>query len=220
MKSFLLFPLILAKSCVDVGAFQILSTIQQQRQPVVPSRNNCRSPSFFFACHEKVKKDNEYQKQRNSFGSILSSSTSLNSEIENNAGGGGGGSFIGGPKELAELLESLGGQGVGVSVDVGDGDYLDELMGGGKSSGADASAAKAAASLESLRTFDLKPKEVVQYLDKYVIQQTNAKKVLAVAICDHYNHCRRCLDGEEDEGMQVEYAKPNILLAGPTGVGK
>lgn len=75
-------------------------------------------------------------------------------------------------------------------------------------------------SLASLRSFDLKPREVVEYLDRYVIQQRDAKRVLATAICDHYNHCRRCLDGEEGQLAQESYAKPNILLAGPTGVGK
>jgi len=71
--------------------------------------------------------------------------------------------------------------------------------------------------LESLRNFSLKPKEVASYLNEYVIQQNDAKKVLAVAICDHYNHCRRHLYSLDGSG---DYAKPNILLAGPTGVGK
>ena len=38
--------------------------------------------------------------------------------------------------------------------------------------------------------FDLKPKEVKQYLDRYVIKQDDAKKALAIAVCDHYNHVR------------------------------
>ena len=48
----------------------------------------------------------------------------------------------------------------------------------------------------ALRSFDLKPREVVEYLDRFIIQRYDTKKILAVAICDHYNHCRRCLDEE------------------------
>ena len=69
-----------------------------------------------------------------------------------------------------------------------------------------------------IREFNLKPREIRDYLDRFVIQQAEAKKVLSVAICDHYNHVRQCLEnpalGERD------YAKQNILLLGPTGVGK
>jgi endopeptidase Clp ATP-binding regulatory subunit ClpX len=72
--------------------------------------------------------------------------------------------------------------------------------------------------LRRIREFNLKPREIRDYLDRFVIQQAEAKKVLSVAICDHYNHVRQCLEnpalGERD------YAKQNILLLGPTGVGK
>src|SRR5262245_53278259 len=63
--------------------------------------------------------------------------------------------------------------------------------------------------------FDRKPREVKAYLDRFVIKQEEAKKVLSVAICDHYHHVRLSLDGKE----QPNYAKQNILLLGPTGVG-
>ena len=72
--------------------------------------------------------------------------------------------------------------------------------------------------LEQIREFNLKPREVRDYLDRFVIQQAEAKKVLSVAICDHYNHVRQCL--ETPELSDSEYAKQNILLLGPTGVGK
>ena len=72
--------------------------------------------------------------------------------------------------------------------------------------------------LERIRNFQLKPREVHAYLDRYVIRQDEAKKVLSVAVCDHYNHVRHCL---EDAGYAAaDYNKPNILLLGPTGVGK
>lgn len=72
--------------------------------------------------------------------------------------------------------------------------------------------------LKRIRNFNMKPKEVFDYLDKFVIQQNEAKKVLSVAICDHYNHIRQCI---EHPGLaNQEYSKPNILIVGPTGVGK
>ncbi|MEC8013196.1 MAG: AAA family ATPase [Verrucomicrobiota bacterium] len=72
--------------------------------------------------------------------------------------------------------------------------------------------------LESIRGFDRRPKEIRDYLDRFVIKQEQAKRVLSVAVCDHYNHVRRCLDDKESD--QAEYVKPNVLLLGPTGVGK
>ena len=64
----------------------------------------------------------------------------------------------------------------------------------------------------------MKPREIRDYLDKFVIKQDEAKKVLSVAICDHYNHIRRCM--ENPALAEREYAKQNILILGPTGVAK
>ncbi len=72
--------------------------------------------------------------------------------------------------------------------------------------------------LERIRRFDRKPREIRDYLDRFVIQQDVAKRALAVAICDHYNHVRRCL--ERPDVRERDYAKQNIVLLGPTGVGK
>lgn len=72
--------------------------------------------------------------------------------------------------------------------------------------------------LERIRDFHLKPKEIRDYLDRYVIRQNEAKKVLSVSICDHYNHVRQSLSGKSR--LKGEYSKQNILLLGPTGVGK
>ena len=72
--------------------------------------------------------------------------------------------------------------------------------------------------LEKIRHFHLKPKEVRDYLNRFVIRQDDAKKVLSVAICDHYNHVRQSLSGKKT--IAKEYSKQNILLLGPTGVGK
>ena len=65
-------------------------------------------------------------------------------------------------------------------------------------------------------SFDYLPRDIKAYLDRYVIKQDNAKKVLATAICDHYNHIKHC----SSEGHCKEYAKQNIIMLGPTGVGK
>ena len=72
--------------------------------------------------------------------------------------------------------------------------------------------------LDSIRSFDRKPKEVRDYLDRFVIKQEQAKRVLSVAVCDHYNHVRRCI--RDTRAQSAEYLKPNVLLLGPTGVGK
>lgn len=69
--------------------------------------------------------------------------------------------------------------------------------------------------LEGCRKGIPDPKEIVKYLDQYVIGQERTKKVLAVAV---YNHYRR-LSSKADLGG-VEIQKSNILLIGPTGSGK
>lgn len=65
-------------------------------------------------------------------------------------------------------------------------------------------------------SFDKKPREVKDYLDRFVIKQDEAKKVLSVAMCDHYHHVRLAMEGKD----QPNYTKQNIILVGPTGVGK
>ncbi len=72
--------------------------------------------------------------------------------------------------------------------------------------------------LERIRAFNLKPREIRDYLNRYVIRQDEAKKVLSVAVCDHYNHVRQCI--EDPELREKDYHKQNIILLGPTGSGK
>lgn len=72
--------------------------------------------------------------------------------------------------------------------------------------------------LKKIREFSLKPKEIRDHLDRFVVQQNEAKKVLSVAVCDHFNHVRQCIDTPSLKTK--EYAKQNIMLLGPTGVGK
>lgn len=61
----------------------------------------------------------------------------------------------------------------------------------------------------------LKPMEIKEFLDEYVIGQEEAKKVLSVAV---YNHYKRIMRKAEDD--DVELQKSNILVIGPTGCGK
>ena len=60
----------------------------------------------------------------------------------------------------------------------------------------------------------LKPEEIKEFLDEYVIGQDEAKKVLSVAV---YNHYKRIMAGRD---LGVELGKSNILMLGPTGCGK
>lgn len=60
----------------------------------------------------------------------------------------------------------------------------------------------------------LRPKEIKEFLDEYVIGQDEAKKALAVAV---YNHYKRITS---DKSLEVELQKSNILMLGPTGSGK
>ena len=63
-----------------------------------------------------------------------------------------------------------------------------------------------------------KPQEIKAYLDQYVIGQDRAKKVLAVAVYNHYKRIAHNLVDRPDDGVELE--KSNILLVGPTGTGK
>jgi ATP-dependent Clp protease ATP-binding subunit ClpX len=62
-----------------------------------------------------------------------------------------------------------------------------------------------------------KPREIFNFLNDYVIGQDYAKKILSVAV---YNHYKRVQSGVGQGGEDVELAKSNILLLGPTGCGK
>lgn len=85
--------------------------------------------------------------------------------------------------------------------------YLKEISHMGK--GADAPAR-----IEKLQ----KPKEIKAFLDQYVIGQDRAKKLLSVAVYNHYKRINHNLADKTDDGVDLE--KSNILLVGPTGTGK
>jgi ATP-dependent Clp protease ATP-binding subunit ClpX len=63
----------------------------------------------------------------------------------------------------------------------------------------------------------LKPAEIKKYLDQYVIGQDEAKKVISVAV---YNHYKRILNVKKAKEEDVEIEKSNIILVGETGTGK
>ena len=70
--------------------------------------------------------------------------------------------------------------------------------------------------------FDLKPEELIAYLDQFVVKQDSAKAILATKICTHFNRIKRGQDGHDDAGpaTRVGQIKNNVLMIGPTGVGK
>jgi ATP-dependent Clp protease ATP-binding subunit ClpX len=81
---------------------------------------------------------------------------------------------------------------------------------------------------ESLNTKDAQdgeaelptPAQIKANLDAYVIGQEIAKRILSVAVYNHYKRLRHQGEGQIDEDDEVELAKSNILLIGPTGSGK
>ena len=107
------------------------------------------------------------------------------------------------PEELRKLLQNKYGSGIQVEV------FPQAQAQKEEDESRDAKREKA---LE----FERKPSEIKEYLDRFVIQQDDAKKVLATAICDHYHHLQSAASPEEWR----DYKKQNIILIGPTGVGK
>ena len=86
--------------------------------------------------------------------------------------------------------------------------YLKDTIGGASKDG------KPLGRLDSLK----KPVEIKEFLDEYVIGQDRAKKMLAVAVYNHYKRINHNLVDKPDDGVELE--KSNILLVGPTGTGK
>jgi len=69
--------------------------------------------------------------------------------------------------------------------------------------------------------FDLLPEELIAYLDQFVVKQDRAKAILATKICTHFNRIQRSLKSDDHAaGSMVGSIKNNVLMIGPTGVGK
>ncbi|MGJ8696414.1 MAG: AAA family ATPase [Verrucomicrobiaceae bacterium] len=67
--------------------------------------------------------------------------------------------------------------------------------------------------------FDYLPRDIKAHLDRFVIRQDDAKKALAIAVCDHYNHVKS-LKAQDEDAQPIELQKQNVMVVGPTGVGK
>jgi ATP-dependent Clp protease ATP-binding subunit ClpX len=68
--------------------------------------------------------------------------------------------------------------------------------------------------------FSLKPEELEAYLDQYVVKQDEAKAILATKVCTHFNRIKYAESSEDKEQPMLGNIKNNILMIGPTGVGK
>jgi endopeptidase Clp ATP-binding regulatory subunit ClpX len=85
---------------------------------------------------------------------------------------------------------------------------------------AEADKVKAPAREKKPVTFNLKPEELIAYLDQYVVKQDQAKAILATKICTHFNRIRRAQESREAVESLAGGIKNNVLMIGPTGVGK
>jgi endopeptidase Clp ATP-binding regulatory subunit ClpX len=68
--------------------------------------------------------------------------------------------------------------------------------------------------------FDLLPEDLISYLDQYIVKQDGAKAILATKICTHFNRVKRAENASDNLDDMVGSIKNNILMFGPTGVGK
>ncbi|OGR33416.1 MAG: ATPase [Desulfobacula sp. RIFOXYB2_FULL_45_6] len=73
---------------------------------------------------------------------------------------------------------------------------------------------------KALLNFNIKPQELIAYLDQYVVRQDTAKSVLATKICTHFNRIRHSQVTGEGLSKITGNIKSNILMLGPTGIGK
>ena len=129
-----------------------------------------------------------------------------------------------GPEELAKRLSEFMKGMSGGSVSFDPADIMSQFGEAPTSEGEDAEKAEPPA--ERSRdpfSFSYHPRDIKAHLDRFVIRQDEAKKALAIAVCDHYNHARfmRDLESKQPEkAKQIEFAKQNVIVVGPTGVGK
>ena len=113
--------------------------------------------------------------------------------------------FCGRPEdEVSFLLQGMDACICADCVKIADG-YLDEIAGKKKS----------ASSSEKVKN-EYKPIDIHAHLDQYVIGQERAKKLLSVAVYNHYKRLNNNVSNETD----LELEKSNVLIVGPTGTGK
>jgi endopeptidase Clp ATP-binding regulatory subunit ClpX len=68
--------------------------------------------------------------------------------------------------------------------------------------------------------FDMKPEELISYLNSFIVKQDEAKEILATKICTHYNKIKFMTKKKRGSHAALGNIKNNIIMAGPTGVGK
>lgn len=68
--------------------------------------------------------------------------------------------------------------------------------------------------------FNLKPEELVDHLDQYIVRQDKAKAILSTKICTHFNRIKHARSATGEDADMVGRIKNNVLMIGPTGVGK
>ncbi len=68
--------------------------------------------------------------------------------------------------------------------------------------------------------FDMKPEELISYLNSFIVKQDEAKEILATKICTHYNKIKFMMEKDEKAALGIGNIKNNIIMIGPTGVGK
>ncbi len=73
---------------------------------------------------------------------------------------------------------------------------------------------------DGIPAFDMLPEELEAYLDSFVVKQKDAKAILATKICTHFNRIRHAKNYPKGQISRVGMIKNNILMIGPTGVGK
>lgn len=123
-------------------------------------------------------------------------------------------------KEIQKTLEDLFKRLGGISIPVGGANAFSEKRREDEQGSAEPAKMKKA---DEIFSFNYKPREIKAHLDRFVIRQDEAKKALSIAVCDHYNHAKNIKayeleHGELPEGF--EYQKQNVIVVGPTGVGK
>ena len=79
---------------------------------------------------------------------------------------------------------------------------------------------EAKSSHEKNINFDLLPEDLIAYLDQYIVKQDQAKAILATKICTHFNRIKKSLSLSDTVSEMVGSIKNNVLMLGPTGVGK
>ncbi len=68
--------------------------------------------------------------------------------------------------------------------------------------------------------FDLTPEALISHLDQYIVKQDRAKEILSTKICTHFNRIQRAANSPETVNEMMGSIKNNVLMIGPTGVGK